>query len=225
MSLWQAEGDARDAVGGNHGTLGNGATFVPGRVGRAFSFSGDYHQYVRIPYSPTLIASAYSVEAWVKPTAQVSDPISQDLIFGQGIGTVQMVARPGATGVRIVFLFGTDKYTFHEVAGETEIPIVQFSHLMCTWDGTTLRLYINGRLDAENSPGAAPVDSGCDFFIGGFSTTGTGYCDGEGQFFEGLIDEAAFYQRALSAAEVEASYKAGSTGKRPVATTPKWHRW
>jgi len=217
VSWWQAEGDARDAVGGNHGTLGNGVAFVPGRVGRAFSFNGEYHQYVRIPYSPTLITSNHSFEAWVKPTAQVSDPISQDLIFGQAIGTVQMVARPGATGVRIVFMFGTDKYTFHEVAGETEIPIGQFSHLAGTWDGTMLRLYINGTLDAENSPAAAPVDSGCDFFIGGFSTVGTGYCDYEGQFFKGLIDEAAFYRRALLAAEVQAIYKAGGTGKHRPA--------
>jgi hypothetical protein len=216
VSWWRAEGDARDAAGGNLGTLGNGVAFVPGRVGQAFSFNGD-NQYVRIPYSPTLIASNYSVEAWVKPLTQVSDPISQDLIFGQAIGTVQLVARPGATGVRIVFLFGTDKYTFYEVASETEIPIGEFTHLAGTWDGTTLRLYINGTLDAENSLGAAPVDSGCDFFIGGFSTTGKGYCDGEGQFFNGLIDEAAFYRRALSSAEVQASYKAGSAGKsRPA---------
>ena len=212
VSRWRAEGDARDAAGSNHGTLGNGVAFVPGRVGQAFSFNGD-HQYVRIAYSPTLIASKYSVEAWVKPTAQVSDPISQDLIFGQGIGTVQLVAQPGATGVRIVFLFGTDKYTFYEVASESEIPIGQFSHLTGTWDGTTLRLYINGALEAESSPGAAPVDSGCDFFIGGFSTSGDGDCNYEGQFFSGLIDETAFYRRALSAAEVQASYKAGSAGK------------
>lgn len=217
MSRWRADGDARDSAGNNDGTLRKGVTCVPGQVGQAFSFDRNYHQYVRIPYSPGLIASNYTVVASVKPTTQVRDMINQNLIFGYNYGAVELVARTGASGVRVAFLFGTDKYTLHEVASETEIPIGQFAHLMGTWDGTTLRLYINGTLDAESSPGAAPVDSGCDFFIEGSDTTGTGYCDYEGQFFGGLIDETAFYRRALSAAEVQAIYKAGSAGKyRPV---------
>src|SRR5262249_27072353 len=36
VSAWQAEGNAADAVDGNTGTLQNGATFAPGRVGQAF---------------------------------------------------------------------------------------------------------------------------------------------------------------------------------------------
>lgn len=119
--------------------------------------------------------------------------------------------------------------TFYEVAGETEIPIGEFSHLVGTWDGTRLRLYINGQLEGESASAEAmtplrfglperevarpaPVDSGCDFFLGGCLLTGTGYCDYSGQFFTGLIDEVALYGRALSTAEVQARCKAGSFG-------------
>ena len=40
VAYWPADGDARDSVGGNHGTLRNGATFAPGIVGRAFRLDG-----------------------------------------------------------------------------------------------------------------------------------------------------------------------------------------
>jgi hypothetical protein len=37
-----------DIIDGNHGTLQNGTTFAPGKVGQAFSFDGlDGHDRVR----------------------------------------------------------------------------------------------------------------------------------------------------------------------------------
>jgi len=219
VSWWRAEGNGGDAVGGNPGTLSSGMAFVPGRVGLAFSLNGS-NQSVRIPYSPTLITSNYSIEAWVNPLTQVADVVNQDLIFGQNYGAVQLVARPGTSGVRVAFQFGTDKYSFHEVVSTADIPLGQLSHLAGTWDGTTLRLYVNGVLDAQSVPAAVPVDSGCDFFIGGFASAGTGYCDYVGQFFEGIIDEVSFYKRALLLAEVQALYAAASSGKCVVPTPP-----
>jgi hypothetical protein len=183
-------------------------------VGQAFSFSGS-NQCVQIPYAPSLINSNYSVETWVKPLAQVSDPINQDLIFGQNFGQCLLVARRGSTGLRIAFLFGISQVTFYEVLSTNEIPVGQFSHLAGTWDGTTLRLYVNGVLNAQKAPGASPVDSGCPFQIGGFYNPAAGSCSGVGQFFNGLIDEASYYSRALTGAEIQSIYNAGGAGKCP----------
>jgi hypothetical protein len=185
-------------------------------VGQAFSFNGS-NQCVQIPYAPSLANSNYSVEAWVKPLAQVSDPINQNVIFGQGYGQCLLLARPGNTGVLIAFQFGVSHFTFYEAAGTSEIPIGQFTHLAGTWDGTTLRLYINGVLNSQNTPGAFPVDSGCPFYIGGFYSPAAGDCSYVGQFFNGLIDEVSYYQRSLSAAEIQAIYLAGGAGKCPTA--------
>ena len=74
-------------------------------MGQAFSFNGTT-QAVIIPYSRSLVATNYSVEAWIKPLSQVSDPIGQDLIIGQAYGW-ELVARTGSSGIRIAFLFGT----------------------------------------------------------------------------------------------------------------------
>lgn len=207
IGCWRADASARDSAGSHDGKLLNGASFARGIVGRAFSFNGE-EQCVEIPYSPSLAPTNYTIAAWVKPLGQVMDFISQDLIFGQSFGCCQLLARTGAPGMRVAFAFGIDHYTFFEATGTKEIPIGQFSHLVGTWDGTTLRLYINGVLNAENTPGETPVDSGCSFFIGGFYSPEEGKCNYVGQFFNGLVDEVSYYDRALSEAEVESLYGA-----------------
>src|SRR5262245_2024985 len=40
IGWWNAEGNARDIVGANNGSLENGATFGTGMVGQAFQFDG-----------------------------------------------------------------------------------------------------------------------------------------------------------------------------------------
>ncbi|TAK93837.1 MAG: tandem-95 repeat protein, partial [Verrucomicrobia bacterium] len=220
VSWWRAETtNALDAVGGNHGTLLNGTSFTAGMVGAAFNFDGS-NQCVQIPYSPSLIAANYSVEAWVRPASQVDDPAGQDLIFGQSYGDYQLVVRTGTTGLRVIWQFGTSHSTFYEVASTNEIPIGQFSHLAGTWDGTILRLYINGVLNAQSTPGVVPVDSGCPFFIGGFYSPAADSCQYVGQFINGNIDETSFFNRALSSAEVLAIYNAGSAGKCVISNPP-----
>jgi len=219
VSWWPGEGSAGDSVGSNNGTLLNGASFAAGMVGQAFSFNGS-NQCVQIPYAPSLVNSNYSVEAWVKPLAQVSDPINQNVIFGQSYGQCLLLARTGSTGVLVAFQFGVSHFTFYEAAGTSEIPIGQFTHLAGTWDGTTLRLYINGVLNAQSTPGASPVDSGCPFCIGGFYSPAADDCSYVGQFFNGLIDEVSYYQRSLSAAEIQAIYLAGGAGKCAPGAAP-----
>ena len=214
---WPGDGDANDIVGTNNGTLLNGATFAPGEVGSAFSFDG-ISQCVQIPYSQTLASSNYSFEAWVKPLAQVSNSLNQSLIFGQSYGR-HLIARRGTSGVIIGFYFATSTVNFFGAVSTSEIPIGQFTHLVGTWDGTTVRLYINGVLNAQNTPGVSPVDPGCAFSIGGFGNN----CGYVGQFFNGLIDEVSYYNRALSGGEVQAIYLADGGGKckvcRPHAAT------
>jgi hypothetical protein len=220
VAWWQGEGNANDIAGANNGTLLNGSTFAPGGVGSAFSFNG-ISQCVEIQYAPSLINPNYSVEAWVKPLAQVSDPINESVIYGQGFGCVQLVARTGTSGIRIAFGFGSSHVSFHWAVSTKEVPIGQLSHLVGTWDGTTLRLYLNGVLNAQSAPGASPVDSGCPFYIGGiYHSPPSDNCYYVGQFFNGLIDEVSYFNRALPAAEIEAIYNAGSAGKclGPVIT-------
>ena len=219
VDWWNAAGNANDVAGGNNGTLLNGAGFGAGMIGEAFAFDGT-NQCVEIPYSASLIPANFSVEAWINPSTQVNDPIGQELIFGQEYGHCQMIVRTGTAGVRVAFQFGTSHYSFYDVVSASEIPIGQFSHLVGTWDGVTLRLYINGAQSAQRTPGVLPVDAGCPFYIGGFYNPAAGDCQYVGQFFHGLIDEVTYYSRALSDGEIQAIYSAGNGGKCPLPPPP-----
>jgi serine/threonine protein kinase len=223
VSWWPAEGNANDIVGSNNGILQGDTTFAPGEVGQAFSLNASASSSVRIPYAPSLITPAYTVETWINPTAQVSGGIGQTVIFGQPYGQAQLLVRTGTTGVLVAFQFGINHFTFYNVQSTNEIPIGQFTHIAGTWDGTTLRLYINGVLNAQNTPEATPVDSGCDFFIGGFNTPEAGSCQYVGQFFNGIIDEVSLYNRALSAGEIASIYNSADSiiSVPPPANPPK----
>jgi hypothetical protein len=214
VSWWRGENDANDSVGNHNGTLFNGVGFASGEVGQAFSFNGD-SQAVVIPYSPSLVSTQYSMEAWVKPTSQVTTEDGQEVIYGESYGFGQLVVRPGTTGVQVVFQFGNGGGGWYEVDGTTNIPIGQLTHVIGTWDGTTLKLYINGALNNSSTPGAVPVSSGCPFYIGGFYNPDADECWTVSQFFVGLIDEVSYYNRPLAPAEVQALYNAGSAGKCP----------
>ncbi len=66
VSWWPGDGNALDIVGPNDGTLFNGATFAPGKVGPAFSFDGVDDT---MDFPETAITSdlqELTVDAWVK---------------------------------------------------------------------------------------------------------------------------------------------------------------
>jgi hypothetical protein len=206
VSWWAAEGDASDAFRINGGTLQNGAGFTNGMVGQSFVFDGT-SQAVEIPHASSLVNTAFTFEAWVNPTGQVS----QAFVFGQSYGR-QLIVRGGNRGLTAAFVISTDRWHFREVDSSAEIALNQWTHLVGTWDGTSLSLYINGALDQQATPGVVAWDSGCAFHIGGiYDPAGT--CAYTGQFFSGLIDEVTLYNAALTAEEVQAVYNAGGAGK------------
>ena len=62
VSWWPGDGNANDIQDGNHGTLRNGATFAPGKVGQAFSLDG-VAASVDVPASPNPnITSSFTLD-------------------------------------------------------------------------------------------------------------------------------------------------------------------
>ena len=154
MSWWRAEGDATDSAGTNNGTALNGSGYAAGESGQAFSLAGA-NNCIQVPYSrPLSCLQTIPVEAWIKPTAQVTNYADfQYLIFGQSDGACQLVVRPGTTGVHVAFQIGVNGSTFYILlSAPMKYPLNQFTHVVGAWDGTTLKLYLNGTFNAQPSP-------------------------------------------------------------------------
>jgi hypothetical protein len=75
-----------------------------------------------------------------------------------------------------------------------------WSHLAATYDGTTLRLYVNGVQTAERVVGGAIAVSDGALRFGGNAVWG--------EWFRGLLDDVRVYDRALSPSELAADMSA-----------------
>jgi hypothetical protein len=179
----------------NNGTLNGPVSTASGRFGRALSFDG-VNDRVDVPDAPSLdLSTGMTLEAWVKPTtnggwrtAVMKERGTNDLLYA-------LYASNGARPT-------TEAFTGVENAspGTGGLALNAWSHLASTYDGTTLRLYVNGtQVSSKAATGAMP-NTANPLRIGGNAPWG--------EYFSGLIDEVRVYNRALSAAEIGADMNA-----------------
>ena len=105
-----------------------------------------------------------------------------------------------ASGGHVVYGQFGDRHTKKVLLETTdELPLNRWTFLAATSDGETVRLYVNGKLDAEVKQRAAIAFNGNPLLIGlGF---------GNKPSLKGRIGELRIYNRALTADEIDALFK------------------
>ena len=223
VSWWPGDGNANDIVGGNHGTLQNGAAFAAGKVGQAFSFDG-VDDFVRIPISPSLqtVSNAITIDMWVKlnslpstrpvpfsgPGALLLNNHIQN--FGSPVSGVTSSVNPSGA---VTFQTRLNNICCQAVTSNGVLQIGIWHHIAGVWDGANLRLYIDGTLD-NIVPASGTLQMNRDIFLG---INADNFFGGIiANQVDGLIDEVEIFNRALSAAEIQAIFNAGSAGKCKV---------
>src|SRR5439155_7658459 len=88
--------------------------------------------------------------------------------------------------------------------GPTALPVNAWTHLAGTFDGTTVRLYVNGVEVASQAQATSLVNTAETLQIGADKFAG--------ENFAGRIDEVRIYNRALSPAEIQADMAVGVDG-------------
>ena len=210
VSWWSGDSHPFDLVGLNNGTLQGGATYAAGKVGQAFSLDGvnDYVQIVA-PAGLPVGNAPRSMDLWFRTPRNLSLQPNSGLVQygtptnGQMSALVTSTNCPG----KLIF-YGHNA----DLCGTTTILPDTWYHGAVTYDGTTLSLYLNGTLEAQEPKSLNTVMDANGFTIGnrvGFP------------LWQGLIDEVEIYNRALSAEEIAAIYAAGSAGKCPFIYVSK----
>jgi hypothetical protein len=180
-----------DASGnGNTGSIVGGASWsTQGKYGGAMSFDGS--SMVQVPSSQSLaLSSGMTLSGWIKPTVSQGGwrAIMQrqwDAYF-LNASTDAGPLRPGGGGT-----FGS---SLAYVVGPSASPVGSWTHLALTYDGSLLRLYVNGVQVASGNGSGAIQSTSNPLWIGG---------NQYGENFQGLIDDVRVYNRALTQAEIQ----------------------
>ncbi len=228
VGWWEAEGDARNSVNGGVGQMDGGLSFVPGEVGQAFSFNG-IDSDVKAASSLSLEVSqtnGFTIEAWINPSNVVQ---SQPLIEWQGgINNELMlwISIPpsfggGGQGSLVLDLADIGNGEISTPAGMIQPNVWQ--HVAATFDKTSgnASVYIDGTLICQTNFGSQlPATSQTVWF--GYDPASTNLSSrafGAQYRYAGEMDEVQIYNRALSSAEVQATYGAGNFGLCGLAAT------
>ena len=91
---------------------------------------------------------------------------------------------------------------------DTTITANTWFHIVLTYDKSAVRCYVNGVVDTTTHAGSNALDDGSSEALDiGYNHAYGG--DAGGDYFDGLIDEVAIWDRALTAAEVKDIYLHG----------------
>lgn len=181
---------------GGHGVYKNGVTLGQAGYGitpdTAVGFDG-INDHIRIADS----------------SLQKSDRLSLELVVRINSATVQ---RFGSLIMKSTSETRSDGYGLYYDSGRVyfyvnnsssnqvsaPVPLNQYMHIVASYDGTALRLYVNGVLVSAKVWSGVILHSAAPLLIGA----------GPGGFsFGGSIDEVAIYNRGLSLFEVEEHYR------------------
>lgn len=223
VGWWPGDGDATDLIGGNHGSVIGGAGFTsPGKVGDAFTVSGSGTDYFRIPDDPALEPAAITVDAWVR--AGPGSPGTHLYVVAKGVEdcfSSSYALYTGPSGGLVFYVGAPSQIVNHPIlspAAGSQIWDGEWHHVAGTYDGSHVRLYVDGAEIGNGSQTNLAIGYGMpthdDLLIGQVGGT----CSLP---FNGDIDEVEIFDRALSPAEIQAIHTAGSAGKCRPADTPE----
>ena len=146
------------------------------------------------------ITSNITLSVWVKPTTAIT---SQNfaMFVAKGINSDYMLFSNSSTGTARMRLGSS-----FLIDSVSTISTNVWTHIVGTYDGSNLKIYLNGSLDnTVSQTGAIPSTSG-SLQIGAANSANR---------FNGQIDEVAIFNRALNTTEIAALYDGTGSNIRP----------
>jgi hypothetical protein len=196
----------------------NGITMTVIVTPNALHFDGT-NDYVSVPDASSLdLTSTFTLESWVSPTAYATTAAptfgiqgfmgkNRDntgglgYFFGMISGNLTVLLNNNVTNVGAV--------------STTLVPLNTWSHVAATYDGTTIRMYLNGtQVFTQALSGFSCANSTQPLYIGGTGTAGASTW-----LFQGSMDEARIWNTTRSAAQIANNYNCPLTGSESGLVT------
>ncbi|WP_299449786.1 LamG-like jellyroll fold domain-containing protein [uncultured Serinicoccus sp.] len=160
-------------------------------LGQSVGFSGD--DDVVVPGVASELVGDSTWEVWVKPEDLDSRRVLMGTAYsGEGVVTLEV-------GGQVKFYQGPaggNAKPYTALLSSSSLQVGEWNHVVVTRAGSTVWMFLDGRLDSRKTMSEEPSASAFPLRIG------DGYLSG----IDGDMDEVAVYDRALSAADVAAHY-------------------
>ena len=196
----------------NNGAIIGNPTWVAGQHGQAIRFDGTADYATVADNSSLDISGAITMAAWVKPE-KTGDPVSDQEGHDGSDGRLRAVLVLGRERCSSASTTATGPDTYR-INSPTSYPTngVDLDALAATYDGTTIRLYVNGVQEAGNLAGPAAITTN-NLALGiGAQADGTSK-------LQGAMDDVLLYNTALSASEI-AALAGAAPGNTPPTLNP-----
>jgi len=181
-------GIAYDSSGNNNNGILHNVIWINGKINKALGFDGgDSHANVSDSYNLN-ITSSITIEAWVYPftTSGRREIASKNTAYLFNLQDGKICSN--MYGVNGVFN-----------CSEETVASNAWSHVAMTYDGSVLKLYINGQLDSSFSVSGKIRKSSNPLTIGLQQNN-------LGSAFSGVIDEVRIYNKSLEENEIKSHY-------------------
>lgn len=203
--LDESSGAIIDATGNGWSGTNNGATQgTLGKISSAYDFEADESDYA---YSNSNIgitgSNDFTINAWFKTERETGADFQNVFSLGTSGTACQIVSF--ALQYNTANAFSVNTWGCSGVGGEnfpSGVTFLNTWHMATmTYDGTNLRIYIDG-VNVKNQTGTLSlVDN--KFYFGGR------YGGFNGGYFDGVLDEEGLWSRALSTDEISLLYNDG----------------
>lgn len=179
-----------------------------GKYGNALFFNG-INDYVSVPTSTS-----------IDPAGGMAQITMATWVYdASGTGNYQIAVMKGITDAEIdvlpesnVVRWGITNITGNRTVKDTNVGFVlnKWFHLAITYDGSSIKLYVNGTLQDSQSATGNIRSSGTGILLGSYQNS---------YWFNGTIDEVRIYNRTLNQTEIQADMKSSlPTSTRMIAS-------
>jgi hypothetical protein len=183
LSKFDYDGELKNSLGYNSNNFGS------------LTFNG-VDEYVEIPKTDILSnKSTFTINSWVYPTSLTG---LRPIFVNYYVANLQVMLRFSGSGLQFF------TYTTTGVGGTTQSFTAsnQWSNVVATYDGTTMKTYVNGVQSPTTYSQTGLLNVSTQPYLIGYYTSPTNY------YFQGRVAYCGVYLRNLTDQEILQNYNA-----------------
>ena len=198
VALYQLDSNANDKGGSYNGTASN-VTYSQGYINDAGDFNGS-SSYIYAANSVQQPTKNFSVSVWSKWDSKPAGSVGLVGNFKTGVSPQVGFVVAKSSGLNVFGFWADGTATNGNVQGTTNFVTDRWYHVVGTYDGSNIKIYVDGQLEGTQAYTATPATTDQPLVIGRWYGNYSDY------YHDGQIDQVRIFSKALSASEVLTLY-------------------